>query len=126
MSAPTEDDLDTVPEAELLAMPGEAIPPGRLTAFFTRRAEVAHQHDIDELILELSENSARHFMIFPDMDPKEKRRREEDERRRAWLAEQEMLEYAQRTDRLLAQIDDQQRAVEKRRKEIEDNAIRLH
>jgi len=84
MSTPTEDDLDNLPEAELLALPGgEAIPPGRLTAFFTRRAEIAHQHEIDELILELSGNSARHFIIFPGMDPKEKRRREEDERRRA-------------------------------------------
>jgi hypothetical protein len=126
MSTPTEDDLDTVPEAELLAVPGEAIPPGRLTAFFTRRAEAAHQHEIDELILELSGDSARHFIIFPGTDPKEKRRREEEERRRAWLAEQEILEYQQRTERLLAQIDGQQRVVEKRRKEIEDNAIRLH
>lgn len=126
MSTPTDDDLETIPEGELLALPGEAIPPGRLTAFFTRRAEAAHQHEIDELVLELSGDSARHFIIFPGTDPKEKRRREEEERRRAWLAEQEMLEYSQRTERLLAQIDGQQRAVEKRRKEIEDNALRLH
>jgi len=126
MSTPTEDDLDIVPEAELLAMPGEAIPSGRLTAFFTRRAEVLHQLELDELALERSGNSTRHFLIFPGMDPKERQRREEEERRRAWLAEQEMLEYAQRTDRMLAQIDGQQRVVEKRRKEIEDNAVRLH
>ena len=49
MSTPTEDDLDIVPEAELLALPGEAIPPGRLTAFFTRRAEVLYQQELDEL-----------------------------------------------------------------------------
>jgi len=41
MSAPTEDDLDNLPEAELLALPGEAIPPGRLTAFFVRRRAAA-------------------------------------------------------------------------------------
>jgi hypothetical protein len=126
MSAPTEDDLDNLPEAELLALPGEAIPPGRLTAFFVRRAALLHQHELDELAFERSGNSARHFLIFPDTDPKQRERREEDARRRAWLAEQEMLEYRQGTDRLLAQIEDQQRVIEKRRKEIEDNAIRLH
>ena len=30
--------LDTMPEAELRALPGEAIPSGRLAAFFTRWA----------------------------------------------------------------------------------------
>lgn len=123
MSTPTEDDLD---EADVLALPGEAFPPGRLTEFFVRRAALLHQNELDELALERSGNSTRHFLIFPGMDPKERQRREEEARRRAWLAEQEMLEYAQRTDRLLAQIEDQQRVVEKRRKEIEDNAIRLH
>jgi hypothetical protein len=125
MSAPTEDDLDNLPEAELLALPGEAIPPGRLTEFFVRRAALLHQQELDELAFERSGNSARHFLIFPDTDPKQRQQREEEARRRAWLAEQELLEYRQRTDRLLAQIDDQQHAVEKRRKVIEDNAIRL-
>lgn len=125
MSAP-ENDLDNLPEAELLALPGEAIPPGRLTAFFVRRAALLHQHELDELAFERSGNSNRHFLIFPDTDPKQRQRREDEERRRAWLAGQELLAYRQRTDRLLAQIEDQQRVVEKRRKEIEDNAIRLH
>jgi hypothetical protein len=126
MSTPTDDDLDDVPEDELLAIPGEAIPAGWLTAFFTRRAEVLHQRELDELALERSGNSARHYFIFSGMDPKQRQQREDEARRRAWLAEQEMLEYRQRTDRLLAQIEEQQRVVEKRRKEIEDNAIRLH
>jgi hypothetical protein len=60
------------------------------------------------------------------MDPKQRQQREEEERRRARLAEQEMLAYQERSDRLLAQIVDQQRAIAKRRQEIEDNAIRLH
>src|SRR5437660_1620581 len=126
MSTPTEDDLDNLPEAELLALPGEVIPPGRLTAFFVRRAALLHQAELDELAFERSGNSARHFLIFPDTDPKQRQLREEEARRRAWLAEQELLEYRQRTDRLLAQIEDQQHVIEKRRKEIEDNAIRLH
>jgi len=127
MSTPTtEDDLDTLPDAELLAMPGITIPQGWLTEFFGRKAALIHQQDTDELALELSGGSTRHLMIFPGTDPKEKQRREEEDRRRAWLAAQEMLEYNERSDRLLARIDEQQRVIEKRRKKIEDNALRLH
>jgi len=60
------------------------------------------------------------------MDPKEKRRREEEARRRALLADQEMQEYRERSGRLLARIEQQQLVVEKHRKEIEDNALKLH
>ena len=60
------------------------------------------------------------------MDPREKRRRKEEEDRRRLLAEQELQEYRDRSDRLLAQIEQEQIAVEKRRKEIEDNALKLH
>jgi hypothetical protein len=42
------------------------------------------------------------------------------------LYDANLVRYRQRTDRLLAQIEDQQRVVEKRRKEIEDNALRLN
>jgi hypothetical protein len=126
MSTPTEDDLDAIPDGELLALPGGTIPPGWLTAFFGRKAALVHQQDTDELMLELSGDAGRHLMIFPGTDPKEKRRREEADRRRAWLAEQEIQEYRERSDRLLAQIDQQQHVVEKRRKEIEDNALKLH
>jgi hypothetical protein len=122
----TNEDPVTMPESELLALPGDAIPAGSLSAFFTRKAALLHQHDLDELVLELSGNSARHFMIFADLDPRERRRREEEERRRAGMAGQEQLEYYRRLDHLLAQIDEQQRRIEKRRKEIEDNALRLH
>jgi soluble cytochrome b562 len=126
MSTPTEDDLETIPDGELLTLPSGAIPPGWLSEFFGRRAALIHQQDTDELALELSGDSTRHLMIFPGMDAKEKRRREEEGRRSALLAEQEMLEYRERSDRLLAQIDQQQRVVEKRRKEIEDSALKLH
>ncbi len=126
MSTPTEDDLETIPDGELLALPTGAIPPGWLSEFFGRKAAVIHQQDADELALELSGDSTRHLMIFPGTDPKEKRRREEEARRSALLAEQEMLEYRERSDRLLAQIEQRQVAVDKRRKEIEDNALKLH
>ena len=85
-----------------------------------------HQQDSNELALELSGDSSLHLMIFRDMDPKEKRRRKEEEDRRRLLAEQELQEYRERSDRLLARIEQEQIVVEKHRKEIEDNALKLH
>ena len=38
MSEPEEDDLDALPEGELLTLPDGAIPPGWLSEFFARRA----------------------------------------------------------------------------------------
>ena len=86
MSTPTEDDLDAIPDDELLDLPGEAIPQGWLSEFLGRRAALIHQQDIDELSLELSGDSTRHLMVFPGMDPKEKRRLEEEARRHALLS----------------------------------------
>ena len=125
MSTPTEDDLDALPESELLTLPEETIPPGWLSEFFGRRAALMHQQDMNELALELSGDSSLHLMIFRDMDPREKRRRKEEEDRRRLLAEQELQEYLDRSDRLLARIEQEQLIVEKHRKEIEDNALKL-
>jgi hypothetical protein len=41
-------------------------------------------------------------------------------------AAQEMQDYFERSDRLLARIDEQERIIAKRRQEIEDNALKLH
>jgi hypothetical protein len=125
MSTPTEDAPDTLPEGELLALPEGSIPPGWLSEFFARRAGAVYQQDSNELALELSGDSSLHLMIFRDMDPKEKRRRKEEEDRRRLLAEQELQEYRERSDRLLARIEQQQLVVEKHRKEIEENALKL-
>lgn len=125
MSTPAEDDLEELPEGELLSLPDDAIPQGWLSEFFTRRAGVIYQQNNNELALELSGDSALHLMIFRDQDPREKRRRSEEEERQR-LAEQELEEYRQRSDRLLARIDEQEHVLDKRRKEIEDKAIKLH
>ena len=110
-------------EGELLALPGTAIPPGRLTEFFTRRAELVHQKGLDQLMFELSGNSTRRFMIFGEQDP---RRREAEDRRRASLAyEESMRQIRERSDRLLAQIEVQQQEIDRQRREIEDRAIKL-
>jgi hypothetical protein len=76
-TAQMEDDLDAIPEGELLTLPDGAITPGWLTEFFSRRAALIHQQDSNELALELSGDSTLHLMIFRDLDPKEKRRRKE-------------------------------------------------
>jgi len=126
MSEPTEDDLNALPEGELMALPEGAIPPGWLSEFFARRSAMVYQRDNIELELELSGQSNRHLMIFAEMDPNEKRRRKEEEDRRRLLAEQELEDYREHSDRLLARIEQEQTAIEKRRKEIEDNALKLH
>jgi hypothetical protein len=125
--ATTEDDLDTIPEDKLLALPSEALP-GGLSRLWAIRSNVIHEREVNELALELAGDTSRHLMISPEKDPKEKqRRREEEERRRAWLAyEEAMRGIAERSDRLLARIEDEQREIDKRRKQIEDNALRLH
>ena len=66
--------------------------------------------------------SGRAMLIFPNTDPRVKRRLEEEQRRREWLAYQQ--DILARSHRLLAQIDIRQREIEKRRREIEDRAIR--
>ncbi|MEO8595477.1 MAG: hypothetical protein ABI759_19310 [Candidatus Solibacter sp.] len=125
MTTPTEDDLDALPEDELLTLPEGSIPPGWLTEFFGRRAALIHQQDSNELALELSGDSSLRLMIFRDTDPKEKRRRKDEEDRLRLLAEQELRDYRDRSDRLLARIEQQQIVVEKHRKEIEENALKL-
>ncbi len=125
MSPKTDDQIDKMPEAELLALPGEAIPSGRLTAFFTRRAEILRQGEWDEMVLERNGGTLRHFMIFAENDPKAREAREEAARRKQMEDERERLAYIERSDRLLADIDAQQRTIAKRRQEIEDRAIRL-
>src|SRR5579872_5351539 len=124
MSEPTENDLDALPEGELMALPEGAIPPGWLSEYFARRAAAVYQQNSNELALELSGDSSLHLMIFRDMDPREKRRRSEEEERRR-LAEQELHQYRERCDRFLQRIEQEQIAVEKHRKEIEDNALKL-
>jgi len=89
MAVTTDDDRETVADAEPQAPPEEAASPRWLTAFFSRRAASVHQPDADGLALELSGVSAHDLMIFAVQDPSEKRRRAEEDRRRAALAEEE-------------------------------------
>lgn len=116
-----KDDEDMTDD-QLLAMPTDALP-GDLSRLWAVRANALHSRDFNELIAELTGASASHRMIFSAQDPVMKRRLEEEAGRRA---AQELQDYMDRSDRLLARIDEQERILAKRRQEIEDKAIKLH
>jgi hypothetical protein len=121
----TTDDDDNLTDDQILDLPTQALP-GDLSRLWSARADTAREREFNEMLLELTGDSTRHLMIFPDQDPRAKRPREEADRRRAWLASQEMQDYIERSDRLLTRIDEQERLIEKRRQEIEDNALKLY
>lgn len=119
-----EDDIATVSDADLLALPSGSVPSGFLTLLWSRHAGILYQRRFDELNLELSGASSRHVMLFPGQSVEDKRRREEqDELRRRH--DEAMLEIQRRSDRLLADIEFREREVEKRHQKIEDRALRL-
>ena len=116
------DDDEDLTDDQLLEMPTQAMP-GDLSRLWAKRANVIYNRELNELVAELTGASGSHRMIFPDQDPVAKRRREEEAARRA---AQEMQDYFERSNRLLARIDEQERVIAKRRQEIEDNALKLH
>jgi len=118
----TTDDDDNLTDDQLLEMPTEGMP-GDLSRLWAVRANASHTREFNEMIAELTGASSSHRMIFSDQDPVVKRRLEEEAQRRA---AQEMQDYMDRSDCLLARIDDQERVIAKRRQEIEDNALKLH
>lgn len=106
----------------MLSLPETAVG-GDIWKFWAQRAEKVQEDNIAEIALERAGDSSRHLMIMPEDDPNEKKKR--DERKRREEAEQQQRELREHQDRLLAQIEEQQFAVEQRRREIEDNALRL-
>src|SRR5690242_19355204 len=101
----TADDDDILTDDQLLEMPMMALP-GDLSRLWTARAAVLHNREFNELVAELTGASSRRLMIFRDQDPLVKRQREDEAQRRA---AQELQDYMQRSDRLLARIDEQER-----------------
>lgn len=116
------DDDDNLTDDQLLEMPTQALT-GDLSRLWATRAAAIHNREFNELVAELTGASNSHLMIFRDQDPRVKRQREEEASRRA---AQEIQDYFERSDRLLARIDEQERVLAKRRQEIEDNALKLH
>lgn len=119
-----DDDIETMPDGDLLTIPSGNIPSGVLTMLWARHSAVIYQRRIDELNRELSGAYTRHVMLFPGQSPEEKRRREEEEARRRYV--QAMLDIQQRSDRLLAAIEFRENEIDHHRKEIEDHALKLH
>jgi hypothetical protein len=116
----TDNDM---PEDEFLEMPEQAVP-GDLSRLWAIRSNLLHQREADELNHELA-GDAPARMIFPWTNPQEKRRIEEKRRREQLAYEEEMIENEQRTERLLLRIDEEQAKIDERRREIENNALRL-
>ena len=119
-----DDDIETMPEDDLLTIPSGNVPPGLLTMLWARHSAVIYQRRIEELNRELSGAYTRHVMLFPGQSPEEKRRREEEEARRRYV--QAMLDIQQRSDRLLAAIEFRENEIDQHRQEIEDRALKLH
>jgi hypothetical protein len=118
----TTDDDDNLTDDQIMDLPMQVMP-GDLSRLWSARANIVHEREFKELILELTGGTDSHLMIRPDQDPRVKRQREEADRRRAT---QEMQDYEDRSNRLLVRIDEQERALVKRRQEVEDKAIKLH
>lgn len=115
------DDDDNLTDDQLLEMPTEAMPDD-LSLLWAVRAAALHNREFNELVAELTGASNSHLMIFRDQDPRVKRHREKEAARHA---AQEMQDYLDRSNHLLARIDEQERVLAKRRQEIEDNALKL-
>ena len=117
-----QDDGD-IPEDKLLEMPEQAVP-GDLSHIWSVRSGLLHQQETDELNRELAGDAAPH-LIFASSSIVEKRRIEEKRRREQLEFEHAMLEISEHQIRLLQEIEHEQVRLAERRKEIEDNALRL-
>jgi hypothetical protein len=104
-------------------LPEQALP-GDLSRLWAIRSNLLHQHEADELNRELA-GEAPPRLIFAWTSPYEKHRIEEKRRSEQLEFEQAMLEISEHQDRLLRQISEEQVRIAERRKEIEDNTLRL-
>jgi hypothetical protein len=116
-------DDDDIPEDKLLAMPEQAWT-GSLSRLWAIRSGLLHEREMTELNRELA-GDAPPRMLMPWSDPREIRRLEEKRRREQREHEQAMREISERQDRLLLRIEEEQARIETRRREIDDNALRL-
>jgi hypothetical protein len=112
-------DEEDAPDDKLLTMPETE---DRLQS--SRRSILGHEHQMAELYAEQN-GTSRPSMLLPWSTPHEKQRLEEKHRREQLAFEQLLREVAERQDRLLEQIEHEQAAINEKRREIDDNAIRL-
>jgi hypothetical protein len=112
------DQDNDIPDDKLLDMPEGDAPASSL------RSNLRYQRQLVELNAELN-GTAPPRMLLPWSTPHEKRRLEEKHRREQLALEQQLRTIAERQERLLQQIEQQQAEIAVRRQEIEDNAMRL-
>jgi hypothetical protein len=118
---PTQDtDIDALTEAELLALPESVISAGSLTKFWALHAAVIEKENSDELARERNGASLSRRMI--GAEPTQEDRDREQQRQH----EQALRDLRVREDALLLRIGEQERQIQLRQQEIEDNAIRLN
>src|ERR1022692_2339913 len=115
-----DSDIDTMTEAELLVLPESLISAGSLTAYWSLHASALQKENADELARERSGASLSRRMI--GAEPSEEDREREQQRQ----YEQALRDVRAREDTLLLRIEQQERQIQIRQQEIEDNAIRLH
>jgi hypothetical protein len=118
-----QDDGD-IPEDKLLEMPEQDFSGGLSRVWSSVGSGLRHQQVTDELNHELAGDTPPH-MIFASSSVVEKRRIEEKRRREQLAYEHEMLEIAEHQTRLLHEIEQEEVRLAERRKEIDDNALRL-
>ena len=116
------DDSD-IPEDKLLELPEQALPDG-LSRLWAIRSGLLHERELDEVNRERAGDAPPH-MLMPWNDPREIRRVQEKRRRELREYEQAMQEISERQDRLLLLIDAEEARIDERRREIDDNALRL-
>ena len=114
---------DDITEDKLLEMPEQALPDG-LSRLWAIRSGLLHERELDEMNRERAGDAPPH-MLMPWNDPREIRRVQEKRRRELRDYEQAMQEISERQDRLLLLIDAEEARIDERRREIDDNALRL-
>ena len=105
---------DSLSEDELLALPQQA--PGALSRLWTICSRLIHPHEANEFNCE---TDAPLRTLFPWNNPHPTKPPDRLE------YEQAMRDIGERRDRLLLCTGDEQRKIDERRKDIDDNALRL-
>ena len=63
-----DDDIETMPDGDLLTLPSGNVPSGLLTLLWARHSALIYQRRIEELNGELSGAYTRHLMLYPGQD----------------------------------------------------------
>jgi hypothetical protein len=113
---------DDDPDDKLLDAPEAEDSPGSLAS--SRRANLRYERQLTEFNHEVAGDTLPR-MLLPWSTPHEKQRLEEKHRREQLAFEHQLREIAERQERLLEQIEQEQAVIAEKRQEIDDHAIRL-